>query len=160
MKWSRFVRTYLKGKGRLSHLDARHKPKEKGFEAWDEVDFLFMSSWLWDSMDPKISDSVMFFTSSKVIWESIKRAYSKAHDTSHVYEIKIKVFSTKRGRKSITEYATQLQNLWQELDHYRVVAMKFHEDSTTLKNFIDKDRVYEFLAGLNPEFDQVRVQML
>lgn len=53
-----------------------------------------------------------------------------------------------------------LLNLWQELDHYRVFEMKDPEDATTLRKFIEKDQVYDFLAGLNSEFDQVRVQIL
>ena len=60
----------------------------------------------------------------------------------------------------MTECANSLKNLWQELDHYRVSEMKCLKDTTILKNFIEKDRVYDFLAGLNPEFDQVRVQIL
>ncbi|XP_024023582.1 uncharacterized protein LOC112092235 [Morus notabilis] len=51
-------------------------------------------------------------------------------------------------------------NLWQELDHYQVFVMKCPEDATILKNFIEKDRVSDFLVGLNHEFDQVRVQIL
>ena len=58
------------------------------------------------------------------------------------------------------EYANSLKNLWQELDHYRVFEMKCSEDTAILKNFIEKDQVYDFLVGLNPEFDQVRVQIL
>nr|XP_048321070.1 uncharacterized protein LOC112492768 [Ziziphus jujuba var. spinosa] len=38
--------------------------------------------------------------------------------------------------------------------------MKCHEDAVSLKNFIEKDRVYDFLVGLNPEFDQVRIQTI
>lgn len=38
--------------------------------------------------------------------------------------------------------------------------MKCLEDAAILKNFMEKDRVYDFLAGLNPEFDQVKVQIL
>lgn len=34
--------------------------------------------------------------------------------------------------------------------------MKCSEDSAILKQFIERDRVYDFLAGLNAEFDQVR----
>ena len=29
-----------------------------------------------------------------------------------------------------------------------------------MKNYIEKDRVYDFFVGLNDEFDQVRVQIL
>lgn len=34
------------------------------------------------------------------------------------------------------------------------------EDVAIFKNLIEKDRVYDFLARLNVEFDQVRVQIL
>lgn len=38
--------------------------------------------------------------------------------------------------------------------------MEWSEDAAVLKILIEKDHVYEFLAGRNPEFDQVRIQML
>lgn len=38
--------------------------------------------------------------------------------------------------------------------------MKNSDDAVTLKAFIDKDRTYDFLTGLNVEFDQVRIQIL
>lgn len=38
--------------------------------------------------------------------------------------------------------------------------MKCSEDLAILKQFIEKNRVYDFLEGLNAEFDQVGVQIL
>ncbi|KAH7516297.1 hypothetical protein FEM48_Zijuj10G0120300 [Ziziphus jujuba var. spinosa] len=160
LKWSQIVRTYLKGKGRLGHLLGTRPAKEDPtFEAWDEEDSMIMS-WLWDSMEPTISDTCMFFTTAKEIWDCLHRTCSKARNTAQVYEIKVKAGATKQGDKSVTEYANLLQNLWQELDYYQVIEMKCHEDAVSLKNFIEKDRVYDFLAGLNPEFDQVRIQII
>lgn len=34
------------------------------------------------------------------------------------------------------------------------------EDGTRLKKIMEQERVFEFLAGLNPELDQVRVKIL
>ena len=34
------------------------------------------------------------------------------------------------------------------------------EEGTRLKKIMEQERVFEFLAGLNPELDQVRVQIL
>jgi len=34
------------------------------------------------------------------------------------------------------------------------------EDVATLNQILEKDRIVEFLAGLNSEFDQIRVQVL
>ena len=72
----------------------------------------------------------------------------------------MKTIATKQGSKTITEYANQLKTLWQELDHYKVIKTKCPEDAVVLKDFIEQDRVYDFLVGLNPEFDQVRIQIL
>jgi hypothetical protein len=41
-----------------------------------------------------------------------------------------------------------------------VIENKCHENATVLKNFIEQDRVYDFLVGLNSKFDQVRIQIL
>ncbi|GAV78794.1 UBN2_3 domain-containing protein [Cephalotus follicularis] len=102
----------------------------------------------------------MFLTNAKVILDSIHRTYSKAKDASQVYEIKVKTSATKQGSRTVTEYANTLQNLWQELDHYQVFEMKCLEDAATLKKIIEKDRVYDFLADLNPKFDKVRIRIL
>ncbi|RVW99751.1 hypothetical protein CK203_029304 [Vitis vinifera] len=89
-----------------------------------------------------------------------KQTYSKARDAAQVYEVKVKTIAAKQGSKTVIEYANQLKALWQELDHYRVIKTKCPEDAAVLKDFIEQDRVYDFLVGLNPEFDQVRIQIL
>ena len=38
--------------------------------------------------------------------------------------------------------------------------MKCSEDATMLRRFVDRERIFKFLVGLNIEFDQVRVQVL
>ena len=160
LKWSQFVQTYLKGKGKLSHLlgtgPERDDPR---FSAWDEADSMILS-WLWNSMTPEVSDTYMFLPTAKEVWDAVRQTYSKAQDAALVYEIKVRVSAMKQGTKSMTEYANSLQSLWQELDHYQCIKTKCSEDAAILKSFIEKDRVYDFLAGLNVEFDQVRVQIL
>ena len=142
LKWSQLVRTMLKGKGKISHLmGTGPKLGDPHFEAWDEEDSMIMA-WLWNSMIPEISDTCMFLATAKDIWDAIQQTYSKARDAAQVYEVKV---------KTVTEYANQLKSLWQELDHYRVIKTKCPEDAAILKDFIEQDRVYDFLVGLNPE---------
>jgi hypothetical protein len=38
--------------------------------------------------------------------------------------------------------------------------MQCCDDVVILKNYIEKERIFEFLAGLNIKFDQMRVQIL
>jgi len=159
LKLSRFVKTYLKGKGKIHHLlGGGSRQGDPTFGAWDEA-YSKITSWLWNSMTPKISETFMFLSTTKDIWNAARQTFSKAHDAAQIFEIKVKVGSTKQESKTVTEYATLLQNLWQKLDHYRCIETRCPEDAAILKNFIEKDRVYDFLARLNAEFDQVRVQM-
>ena len=46
------------------------------------------------------------------------------------------------------------------MDHYQCIKMTCSEDAALLKRFVEKDRIYEFLAGLNIVFDAMRVQIL
>lgn len=59
--------------------------------------------------------------------------------------------------KTATEYVNQTKALWEELDHYKVFEAKCPEDGAIPKDFIEQDRVYSFLVGLNAESDQVKI---
>ena len=61
-------------------------------------------------MTPKISDTCMFLTTAKDIWDTVHQTYSKALDAAQVYEIKVKTRATKRGNKTAREYANMLKN--------------------------------------------------
>lgn len=72
MKWSQIVRTFLKGRGKLSHLLGTGPSKEDPtFEVWDEQDSIVMT-WLWNSILPEISGTRMFFNTAKEIWDVIR----------------------------------------------------------------------------------------
>ena len=157
LKWSQLIHTFQKGKRKLSHLlGIGPNEEDPTFTAWDEKDSLVMS-WLWNSMVPKISYTVMFLTAAKDIWEAVKFTYTKVHNATQIYEIRTKVAAIKQGIRSIIEYANLLQTLWQELDHYQCLKIKCSEDVALQKRFVEKERTYDFLVGLNMEFDAVRV---
>ncbi|KHN39708.1 hypothetical protein glysoja_040575, partial [Glycine soja] len=160
LKWSQLIRTILKGKGKGSHLtDNAPDEKDVKFKSWDEEDSMIMA-WLWNSMVLEISDTCMFLKLAKEIWEAVEQTYSKAKDAVQIYDVKVKTLGAKQGNKSVTEYANQLKSLWMKLDHYRVIKARCSEDSVILKEYIEQDRVYDFLVGLNSEYDQVQIQIL
>jgi len=50
-----------------------------------------------------------------------------------------------------------MNGYWLELDHYKDIKMVCSEDAATLTSIFERDGIVEFLAGLNAEYDQVRV---
>ena len=45
--------------------------------------------------------------------------------------------------------------MWLELDHYQSNARNSGKISLAWKEAVDRDRIFEFLAGLNPEYDHM-----
>ena len=111
-------------------------------------------------MTPEIGDTCIFLTSAKAIWDAMEQTYSKVRDGARIYELRTKIHRVRQGNMSITEYSNYLKGLWQELDHYQCIPIKASEEVKAFKIFMEKQRVYDFLAGLNPEYDAVRVQIL
>ena len=111
-------------------------------------------------MQPEISGTYMFLTTAKDIWEAVKQSYSKVQDAAQIYELKTKISSTKQGSLSVIEYYNLLKSLWLELDHYQNLKMKCGDDIATLREYVEREQIFEFLAGLNADFDQVLVQLL
>lgn len=160
LQWAQIVRMFLKGKGKLSHLDGTGpRQGDPKFQTWDEEDSSIMS-WLWSSMQPETSKNYMFLPTAKDIWEAVRQSYSKVQDAAVLYELKTKASTTKQGNRSVTEYYYLMRALWLEIDHNLNIQMKCAEDTKTLRNHMERDRIFEFLVGLNANFDQIRVQIL
>ena len=101
-QWSQLVKTFLKVKGKLNHLNGTSpKPEDPKFNTWDEEDSMTMS-WLWNSMEPEISKNCMFVTIANKIWETTHQTYSKAEDYELCYNSKVKtqISATKQGNIS------------------------------------------------------------
>ena len=64
--------------------------------AWDVEDSMLML-WLWSSIQPEGNKNYIFLSTTKDIWETVKRTYSKVQDAYVVYEIKTKISSTKQS---------------------------------------------------------------
>ena len=53
-----------------------------------------------------------------------------------------------------------MKGLWLELDYYKNFKMRYSKDAALLQLFVERERIFDFLAGLNVEFDQVCVPIL
>ena len=68
-----------------------------------------------------------------------------------MFELRKLIWKTKQENLDVTSYFNRLRNLWLELDHYQSNARNSGKTSLAWKEAVDKDRIFEFLAGLNPE---------
>ncbi|GAV79767.1 UBN2_3 domain-containing protein, partial [Cephalotus follicularis] len=112
-------------------------------ENW-ELNSPIMMAWLLNSMEMHINSTYLFLRITKAIWDTVNKNYSDLENASQVFEIKNKL-------KDL-----QLQMLWQELDLHYEVDWEDLEENQKFKKHLEKELLYEFLAGLNRELDEVR----
>jgi hypothetical protein len=77
-----------------------------------------------------------------------------------MYELRCRAYETRQNGKSLANYYGALQLIWQELDYLRPSAMTCWADAVVQKKEIEENRLYDFLAGLDPSLDQVWSQVL
>ncbi|GAV78634.1 UBN2_3 domain-containing protein [Cephalotus follicularis] len=95
----------------------------------------------------------------KDIWDAISRQYSQKNNYAQAYEIRKESREMSQGGLSLVAYYSNLSHLWQQLNAYRTHNPSIPTELITFQKDIEKEIVYDFLAGLNPDYDQVRVQV-
>jgi hypothetical protein len=77
-----------------------------------------------------------------------------------MHELRCRAHERHQNGKFLADYYGALQLIWQELDYLRPSAMTCSTDAVVQKKEIEEDRLYDFLAGLDPSLDQVRSRVL
>ncbi|KAK3024584.1 hypothetical protein RJ639_044326 [Escallonia herrerae] len=125
-----------------------------------ELNNSIVMAWLINSMESYISRTYLFLRSAKAIWDAVNNNYSDLENASQVFEIKNKLKEMHQGNLEVTEYYNELQTLWQELDMHYEADWGDLEGNLKFKRHLEKERLYEFLTGLNRELDEVRGRIL
>ncbi|GMJ09197.1 hypothetical protein HRI_004588900 [Hibiscus trionum] len=145
------------GRGKLGYINGdilRPATTDPTYGTW-ELNNSIVMAWLINSMEGHISRTYLFFKTAKDMWDAIKENYSDLGNASQIFEIKLKLKDIRQGTLEVTQYYNNLKVLWQELDMYYEVDWGEGEEHTKFMTHLNKERLYEFLAGLNRELDEV-----
>ncbi|KAA0051291.1 Beta-galactosidase [Cucumis melo var. makuwa] len=95
--------------------------------------------------------------SLKSVQSNIEASESSTHSkpTELSMYSKNPVHNCKQGTLDVTTYFNKLSLLWKEMDLCRETVWDTPNDGTQYAKLEEADRVYDFLAGLNPKFDTV-----
>ncbi|RDX91162.1 Copia protein, partial [Mucuna pruriens] len=155
LQWAQYIRTTLKGRKKLSHIEGNGLPRDDSkFEVCDDKDS-FIMTWLWNSMTQEISQNYMLYSFVCEIWENLIETYSMKKDSTACYDIESKIFNSRQGTLSVTEYYRTLNWLWIRLDQYQGLKM-CRTDSIAYARLVERGRIFKFLHGLNSEYDPIQ----
>ncbi|GAV64807.1 UBN2_3 domain-containing protein [Cephalotus follicularis] len=116
--------------------------------------------WLVQSIEPSLSKQYIALNTAKDVLDNIAEQYSGENNYARGYDIRKECSGFSQGGLSLVEYYSKLTYMWQQLDSHCSFTPTNPTDAVAFQRYMDKLRVWDFVAGLNPEYDQVRVLAL
>ncbi|KAM1703262.1 hypothetical protein ACFXTN_026308 [Malus domestica] len=160
--WSKMMEVHAAGLGKHGYLTGKISVVEEdspGYTKWVTEDAIVLG-WLLKTKEPYLLSLFIDLPTAKDIWESATQMFYDGSDESQYYELRCKATWTRQDGRPVNLYFTELKGVWQDLDKRRSIKMVCAADLRTRKEEFSKDRVYDFLAGLDNGFDQVRSEIL
>ena len=108
-----------------------------------------MMTCLLNSVEEKISGSVMFLTTAKEMWDTLKVMYDNEKNPSRVFEIYERLFELKHEDRSVPEFYGKLKGSIDELKIHQPAVT----DAATLRGYRQDLAVSKFLSGLNLHYN-------
>ncbi|KAL5549597.1 hypothetical protein UlMin_004828 [Ulmus minor] len=160
-QWSCSMKIALSAKNKLGFIDGTIKMPTKEdlrLPFWARCNHMVLS-WILNSVHVNISDSVIYAKTAVDVWNDLHDRFSQGNNT-RIYQIRQEISELRQGLESVSIYYTKLKALWDELSSYRTPPCC---TCGGLKNFSDeqeKEKVMQFLMGLNDSFTAVRGSIL
>ncbi|XP_022019243.1 uncharacterized protein LOC110919278 [Helianthus annuus] len=115
-------------------------------------------------MEKEIRVSVKYANSVKEIWKDLQERFGK-ESAPRAYELKQLLMTTKQDSSFVLAYYTKVRTLWDEINAVFSIPKCSCTGCTCglskkMTNSKDKEKLYEFLLGLDNEYSTIRTQIL
>ncbi|KAK4837536.1 hypothetical protein QYF36_006272 [Acer negundo] len=121
----------------------------EGYGAWSRCNDM-VHSWIVNTLSPKISDSVIYYSTANEVWEDLCEQFSQSN-VPCIFEIQRDIAYFRQEQLSVSTYYTKLKGLWDELASYNDAAHGAQQD---------QQKLMQFLMGLNDSYNAIRGQIL
>ena len=132
---------FIHEKGKLGYLTGATKtPKEDnlGFQTWDSENSMILL-WFVNSAEQEISQTRMFLTTTKELWELVMVTYSDLENSAQIFELKSKIHDIKQGDQVVIKYYNILKGFWQELDLFYAFEWACAAHNVCFKKMMEKE---------------------
>ena len=158
LPWSRAVTIALGGRSKLGFINGSIVPLEVNdpeYATWLSKNRLVMF-WILNSMERNLAEIFSFSESSLDLWDAIRYMYVNQNNAARIFQIHREVASLHQEGKPFVQLLGSLKNLWNELEIYRPHTT----DAAILQKRTEEDRIFQLLASLSPDFEDLRSHIL
>ncbi|KAI5332620.1 hypothetical protein L3X38_022749 [Prunus dulcis] len=160
-QWSRSMRLNLSAKNKIGFVDGSVKAPastDAKHSIWQRCNDMVLS-WILNSVHPDIAGSVIYAETAAEVWNDLKERFSQGND-SRIYQIQQEIVEHRQGQQSVSAYYTKTKALWDELSSYHHTLSCTRGGLKEVAARQEKERVMQFLMGLNETYAAVRGQIL
>ncbi|XP_076959076.1 uncharacterized protein LOC143635056 [Bidens hawaiensis] len=164
--WSQEMLNFLFAKNKVTFIDGSIKKPEKvssTYMSWMRCDAM-VKGWLMTAMEKDIRDSIKYASTASDIWSDLLERFGK-ENAPRAYELKQALTTTSQNGISVTAYFTKLRGIWDEISSVTTTQQCTFDGckcdlGKRLSDAKDKERLYEFLMGLDSNFSVLKTQIL
>ncbi|XP_074276396.1 uncharacterized protein LOC141600110 [Silene latifolia] len=166
-EWSRAFRLALLAKDKMGYIDGTIvKPSETtdDFKIWRSTNAL-VTPWIFASIEVELAKSISYRPDAKQVWDTIRQRFSQENE-ARIYRLKAEIGACRQApTESIMAYYGRLTSLWDELIEHDAIPTCSCKSCpcdwvSIFDNRREKERVRDFLMGLDDRFDIARSQIL
>lgn len=159
--WSRSIRLALLGRNKIRLIDGSARKEVFGEELWGQWERVnvVVLSWLMNSVSKSLLNGIAFASSALNVWVDLKERFDRV-DGSRTYSLHKDIASLQQGTVSVSEYYTRLKTLWDEFEVLVPAPCCNCEKSVGFVAHMNRQKLYQFLMGLNDSYHQARSQIL
>ncbi|KAH0683731.1 hypothetical protein KY290_022364 [Solanum tuberosum] len=125
---------------------------------WERVNAIVLS-WQMNSVSSSLLGGVVYATTAQGVWQDLKERFDKI-DRSRTFNIHQEIATMSQGVHSVSVYFTKLNELWDEFESMVPFPACNYERSKDFIMYLQRQKLYQFLMGLNDTYSQARSQIL
>nr|GMD71467.1 Integrase, catalytic core [Ipomoea batatas] len=165
-EWVNDMRDALFAKNKMSFVDGTlimPTPDSPYLQQWMRCNAM-VKGWLKSAMDKDIRGSVRFAITARDIWRDLEERFGK-ESAPRAFEIRRAVTLLRQDKATVSTYYTKLKSLWDEMNCTAPLPMCNCQGckcnlSKKYAELREKEQHYDFLMGLDEEFNTVKSQIL
>ncbi|XP_047266243.1 uncharacterized protein LOC107873996 [Capsicum annuum] len=155
------IRLALLGRNKIGLIDGSCTKETISGELWGQWERVnaIVLSWLLNSVSKSILGGLAFSSSAFNVWTDLKERFDQL-DGSRTFSLHKEIVTLQQGTNSVSVYYTKLKTLWDEFEAMVLSPGCNCEVSRGFVAHLNRQKLYQFLMGLNESFNQARSQIL
>ena len=111
-------------------------------------------SWIIENIDTEIVNQYLEYTIVKDLRKGIETLLCSGRDELQIFDLSTKAATLTQGKNTIEHFYDQLNTLWKDIDRRMLNPIECSKDITTFNNYIRRQRIDQFLAGIDESLDK------